>query len=44
MYITRLASKETFSPSKKIHREACRAKDLSAFSISKNDIWVFKIR
>ena len=30
MYITRLASKEVFSPSKKIHREVRRAKDLSA--------------
>jgi len=29
-YITRLASKEIFSPSKKIHREVGRAKDLSA--------------
>jgi len=28
--ITRLASKEIFSPSNKIHREVCRAKDLSA--------------
>jgi hypothetical protein len=30
MYITRLASKEIFSPSNKIHREVARAKDLSA--------------
>ena len=30
IYITRLASKELFSPSKKIHREVGRAKDLSA--------------
>jgi len=30
MYITRLASKEIFSPSNKIHREVGRAKDLSA--------------
>jgi hypothetical protein len=30
MYITRLASKEIFSQSKKIHREVGRAKDLSA--------------
>jgi len=30
MYITRLASNETFSPSNKIHREVGRAKDLSA--------------
>ena len=30
IYITRLASKEIFSPSKKIHREVGRAKDLSA--------------
>ena len=30
MYITRLASNEIFSPSNKIHREVCRAKDLSA--------------
>ena len=28
--MTRLASKETFSPSNKIHREVGRAKDLSA--------------
>jgi hypothetical protein len=28
--ITRLASKEIFSPSNKIHREVGRAKDLSA--------------
>jgi hypothetical protein len=28
-YITRLASKEIFSPSNKIHREVGRAKDLS---------------
>jgi hypothetical protein len=30
VYITRLASKEIFSPSKKKHREVGRAKDLSA--------------
>ena len=30
IYITRLASKEIFSPSKKIHREVGWAKDLSA--------------
>jgi len=30
IYITRLASNEIFSPSKKIHREVDRAKDLSA--------------
>ena len=30
IYITRLASKEIFSPSNKIHREVDRAKDLSA--------------
>jgi hypothetical protein len=30
IYITRLASNEIFSPSKKIHREVGRAKDLSA--------------
>jgi hypothetical protein len=30
MYITRLASKEIFSPSNKIHREVGRTKDLSA--------------
>jgi hypothetical protein len=30
IYITRLTSKEIFSPSNKIHREVCRAKDLSA--------------
>jgi hypothetical protein len=30
MYITRLASKEIFSLSNKIHREVSRAKDLSA--------------
>jgi hypothetical protein len=30
IYITRLASNEIFSPSKKLHREVCRAKDLSA--------------
>jgi hypothetical protein len=30
MYITRLASKEIFSPSNKIHWEVGRAKDLSA--------------
>jgi hypothetical protein len=30
MYITRLASKEIFSLSSKIHREVGRAKDLSA--------------
>jgi len=30
MYITRLASKEIFTPSNKIHREVGRAKDLSA--------------
>jgi len=30
MYITRLASNETFYPSNKIHREVGQAKDLSA--------------
>jgi hypothetical protein len=30
IHITRLASKEIFSPSNKIRREVCRAKDLSA--------------
>ena len=30
MYVTRLASNEIFSPSKEIHREVGRAKDLSA--------------
>jgi hypothetical protein len=30
IYIKRLASKEIFSPSNKIHREVGRAKDLSA--------------
>jgi hypothetical protein len=30
IYITRLASKEIFSPSNKIHREVCRDKNLSA--------------
>ena len=30
IYITRLASKEIFSPSNKIHREIVQAKDLSA--------------
>jgi len=30
IYIIRLASKETFSPSNKIHREVGWAKDLSA--------------
>jgi len=30
IYITRLASKEIFSPSNKIHREVGRDKDLSA--------------
>jgi len=30
IYITRLASKEIFSPSIKIHREVGRVKDLSA--------------
>jgi len=30
IYITRLASKEIFSPSNKIHRRVGRAKDLSA--------------
>jgi len=30
MYITRLASKEIFSPSNKVHGEVGRAKDLSA--------------
>jgi hypothetical protein len=30
IYITRLASKEIFSPSNKIQREVGRAKDLSA--------------
>jgi len=30
IYITRLATNETFSPSNKIHREVGRAKDLSA--------------
>jgi hypothetical protein len=30
IYIKRLASNETFSPSNKIHREVGRAKDLSA--------------
>jgi len=33
IYITRLASNEKFSPSKKIHREVGRAKDLSAPSV-----------
>jgi len=32
---TRLASKEIFSPSNKIHREVGRAKDLSALTISR---------
>ena len=30
IYITRLASKEIFSPSNKLHRKVGRAKDLSA--------------
>jgi len=30
IYVTRLASNEIFSPSKKIHEEVGRAKDLSA--------------
>jgi len=30
IYITRLASKEIFSPANKIHREVGRAKELSA--------------
>jgi hypothetical protein len=30
IYKTRLESNEIFSPSNKIHREVCRAKDLSA--------------
>jgi hypothetical protein len=30
IYITRIASKEIFSPSNKIHRKVGRAKDLSA--------------
>ena len=30
MYVTRLESKEIFTPSNKIHREVGRAKDLSA--------------
>jgi hypothetical protein len=30
IYITRLASKEIFSPSNEIHQEVDRAKDLSA--------------
>ena len=30
IHITRLASKEIFSPSNKMHREVGRAKDLSA--------------
>ena len=34
--ITRLASKEIFSPSNKIHREVGRAKDLSAPRYNKN--------
>jgi hypothetical protein len=29
IYITRIASNETFSPSNKIHREVVRAKELS---------------
>ena len=35
MYITRLTSKEIFSPSNKIHREVGRARDLSAPLISR---------
>jgi hypothetical protein len=30
IYVTRIASKEIFSPSNKTHREVGRAKDLSA--------------
>ena len=37
IYITRLASKEIFSPSNKIHREVGRAKDLSA-SLYRSDM------
>jgi hypothetical protein len=33
IYITRLASKEIFLPSNKIHREGGRAKDISAFRV-----------
>ena len=35
IYITRLASNEIFSPSKKVHREVGRAKDVSAPLYSK---------
>jgi hypothetical protein len=37
MYITRLASKEIFSPSNKIHQEVGWAKDLSAPLYVPND-------
>jgi len=37
IYLTRLTSNEIFSPSNKIHREVCRAKDLSALRY--NRLW-----
>jgi hypothetical protein len=37
IYITRIASKEIFPPSNKIHREVGRAKDLSASKLSLNN-------
>jgi len=40
IYKTRLASKEIFSPSNKIHREVDRAKDLSAPGFSQRGISV----
>jgi hypothetical protein len=40
MYITRLASKEIFSPSNKIHGEVGRAKDLSATLVGKSASFV----
>ena len=42
MYITRLASKEIFSPSNKIHREVGRAKDLSAHRYSGDSLPMFR--
>ena len=38
IYITRLASKEIFSPSNKIHREVVRAEDLSASLYNRSNI------
>ena len=40
IYITRLATKEIFPPSNKIHREVGRAKDLSAPRVRLRGIYI----